>query len=57
MKKFLRREVKLHTKEDFIRGRYSPVLGNSDGREVLPLHPLRKVIQRVIAEQGGPTGY
>ena len=52
LKEDLRREVKPHTKEELIDG--IKQFWETCSRYI---RHLRKVIPRVIEEQGGPTGY
>ena len=57
MKEFLQRKVKPQTKEELISGIHQfwgTVTVEKCSRYI---HHLWKVIPRIIAEQGGPTGY
>ena len=57
MKEYLRRNVKPHTKDDLIDGIkefWETVTVEKCSRYI---RHLRKVFPRVIAEEGGPTGY
>ena len=57
LKEFLRREVKPHTKEELITGIQQFWETVTVSKCVRYIRHLRKVIPRVIQEQGGPTGY
>ena len=57
MKEYLHRDVKPHAKDELIQGIEEFWRTVTVDKCTRYIRHLRKVVPRVIAEQGGPTGY